>query len=90
MSDSVMSQHPVNSPVEPTPLHYVNLLWQVFGQRVEPLVRIIFRWTIDELRTKSTDVELQPPLGGTEHALVQAIYYASANSLTKEECMDLL
>jgi hypothetical protein len=85
-----MSQSPVSPSFEPVTLHCANVLWQVFSQRVEPFVRIIYRWTIDELRMKSTEIELQPALGETQYALIQAIYYASANSLTEDDCMTLL
>jgi hypothetical protein len=67
----------------------VSILWHVFFQRVEPLVRIMFRWATVELRIKTTSLE-QPPLDGTEYALVTAIYYASVRSLTDDDCRNLL
>jgi hypothetical protein len=66
-----------------------SILWHVFFQRVEPLVRIMFRWAIVELRTRTTSLE-QPPLDGTEYALVTAIYYASVRSLTDDDCRNML
>jgi hypothetical protein len=48
-------------------------LWRISMERVEPLVRIMFRWAIDELRAKSTNIRDSQPLTITEHALVQAI-----------------
>ena len=50
----------------------------------------MYRWAWDELRAKSTDVELQPALSRTQHALVTAIYYVSANSLSEGESKMLL
>jgi hypothetical protein len=69
--------------------HKASILWHVFHQRVEPLVRIMFRWATAELRTRTTSLE-QPPLDSTEYALVTAIYYASARSLTDDDCRNLL
>jgi hypothetical protein len=90
MSGSITGQSSVSSVTESISPQCALVLWNVFIQRVEPLVRIIFRWAIDELRAKSTNTQDQKPISSTEHALVQAIYYASANTLTDDECTNLL
>jgi hypothetical protein len=80
----------VCEPCENLPDNQARILWRTFDQRVEPFVRIIFRWEKKDICARSTSMELQPLRGKTEKALVAAIYYASANSLTAEDCWALL
>jgi hypothetical protein len=90
MAATASKQNPASLPVELVSLQRAEVLWHVFSQRVEPLARVMYRWALDELRTKSTDIGLQSSLSATQHALVNAIYYISANSLTDDESMTLL
>lgn len=60
-------------------------LWKVFSQRVEPLVKVLFRWQITELHAQSQQMDLEHQIGETRTALVLAALYASANSLTDDE-----
>jgi hypothetical protein len=78
------------TPTEPLSIERRIILWQVFTQRIEPLVRILFRWVVKDLRTRSTSMELQPSLTPAEHALVMAVCYMSVNSLTNNECRSML
>lgn len=65
------------------------VLWDAFEERVEPLVRIMFRWQISDLVTQTIRADSMP-LSEPERALVDAIYYASANSMTNDQCIMLL
>ena len=87
---SVLPSHntrPITDP--PVDAHRARVLWDTFKERVEPLVRVVFRWQIGDLvrRTMCAD---STPLSNLEQSLVDAIYYASANSLTDDQCMVLL
>jgi hypothetical protein len=76
---------------EPLSSQEVSILWDSFDQRVEPFVRIMFRWATGELRARTTtSLEVPQVLGGTEYALVTAIYYVSVKSLTDDDCISLL
>jgi hypothetical protein len=79
----------VGTRPEPLSSRIVSVLWHIFCRRVEPLVRIMFRWATIELRIRTTSLD-QLPLDDTEYALVTAIYYASINSLTDDDCRNLL
>jgi hypothetical protein len=81
---------PIHIPIEPLSLQLINVLWDVFSQRVEPFVRIMFRSARSELRAKSTDMEAQSSTTAAEHALVMAICYASVNSLSDDDCEAML
>lgn len=69
---------------------HASILWHAFINRVEPFVRITFRWIRDSLRTRSMDVELRQQLSKPENALVSAIFYISVSSLADEECRNSL
>jgi hypothetical protein len=76
---------------EPLSSQKVSILWNTFDRRVEPFVRIMFRWATSELRARTTSsIEVTPLLDGTEYALVTAIYYVSVKSLTDDDCISLL
>jgi hypothetical protein len=90
MAGLVFDRMTPTMPTEPLSIQRANILWQVFAQRVEPFVRIMFRWVMDDLRTRSTNLELQSSLTPTEHALVMGVCYVSINSLTNEECRSML
>jgi hypothetical protein len=77
-------------PMEPLSLQIVNILWNVFSQRVEPFVRIMFRGAKSELRAKSTNLELQSSMTAAEQALATTICYASVNSLSDDDCQAML
>jgi hypothetical protein len=82
MKGTTTNQSHTGLSAESVSLQIAEVLWHVFGQRVEPLVRIMYRWAWEELRTKSIDPELRLSISTTENALLTAIYYVSANSLT--------
>lgn len=69
--------------------HRGRVLWDMFRERVEPLVRIIYRWQMSDLMSRTMSADTMP-LSNPERALVDAIYYASANSMTNDQCMVLL
>lgn len=73
----------------PVDTHRARVLWDAFKERVEPLVRIVFRWQIDDLMSRTMCAD-STPLSNLERTLVDAIYYASANSLTDNQCVELL
>jgi hypothetical protein len=90
MAGSVFSRSPISPQAEPMlSLEHATVLWQIFDQRVEPLVRIMYRWATIGLRAKSVDMELYRSLCPSQHALVVAIYYVSAASLTENDCTTL-
>jgi hypothetical protein len=64
-------------------------LWAIFNQRVEPLVKILFRWQISELSARRQPTDLERHIGETRTSLVLAILYASANSLTEYESLSM-
>lgn len=67
-----------------------SILWSVFVQRVDPIVRIAFRWRSAKLQGRSTDPEYVRSLSDLEHALVLSIYLVSIASLSDEECTNWL
>lgn len=71
---------------DPVPHQRSSFFWDTFVKRVEPFLRILFSWSLQELRTKSTRVDPQSSLSGPEIALEMAIYYVATNSLVDEEC----
>ena len=90
MARTTIMQNPTSLSVRSVSLQDADALWHAFNQRVEPLVRVMYRWALEELRTKSTHSELQTSLSGTKNALISAIYYVSAHSLTDEESLSRL
>lgn len=70
---------------EPSP-QYADALWNTYRLRVEPLVRISYRWALDQLRARSVDVEQRQHLSATEQAFVCSVYLISVHSLPDEEC----
>lgn len=86
-----MAGSPVESGVHqtslgPVPQERSNFLWDTFVKRVAPFMRILFSWSLLELRTKSARNDPQASLSGTEIALEMAIYYVATNTLLDEEC----
>lgn len=75
--------------VHPSPEHAAQL-WKVFNERVEPLVRITYRWVLEDLRARSIDLSSLQSLSSAENVLVLAIYLISINSMSEEECTNLL
>lgn len=76
----------VSHPTQPT----ASVLWDAFSQRVNPLVRIIFSWSLSYWRSASTDQHLQKQLDDSEHALLFSLYLVSTTSLSEEECEEEL
>jgi hypothetical protein len=90
-----MAGLPVGSDVHqtlgvPVPHERSKFLWDTFIKRVEPFVRILFNWSLRELRVKSTAADQQQSLSGSEVALEMAIYYVATNSLLDEECQQVV
>ncbi|KAH3905269.1 hypothetical protein HBH56_218900 [Parastagonospora nodorum] len=90
MTGLVFNRMTAITPTEPLPIQRTIILWQVFTQRIEPLVRIMYRWVVEDLRTRSTSMELQTSLTPAERALIMAVCYTSVNSLTNDECRSML
>ncbi|KAL9109897.1 MAG: hypothetical protein Q9227_005420 [Pyrenula ochraceoflavens] len=61
-------------------------LWNVFNQRVNPVVRISFSWALKPLHSISMHPEHQKQLTDAEHAFIFSMYLSSAVSLSDEEC----
>lgn len=62
-------------------------LWNIFDQRVHPLVRISFSWALKSLRSASIEIEDQKQLTDAEHAFVFSLYLLSVISLSDEDCL---
>lgn len=73
----------------PSPEH-ASTMWSIFYQRVEPVVRITYRWRLRELQAKTMDPEAVKCLSGPEHAFAFSIYLVSIVSLFQDECDMLL
>lgn len=71
-------------------LEQMEILWQIFGLRVEPIVRISYKWTLDELRVRSLDAEQRVSLSPAEQAYLFSLYLISVHSLNDEECQSML
>lgn len=62
------------------------MLWNVFGERVEPMVRIMFTWSLKQLRSASIDPQLRSQFTDAEHGFMFSLYLISVVSLSDEEC----
>ncbi|RBQ69220.1 hypothetical protein FVER14953_12420 [Fusarium verticillioides] len=58
-------------------------------ERVEPIVKISFSWTLSHLRAALTDVEKWRSLDNGDHVLILSTCLFGATSLTNTECLDL-
>lgn len=62
------------------------MLWVIFSGRVEPMVRISFTWSLEQLRSASMDTELRTQFTDAEHGFVFSIFLISIVSLSDEDC----
>lgn len=69
---------------------YATILWDMFMDRVDPLVRICYRWWLKDFRTKALNVDTCRELSTAEHALLSVIYLISTVSMSQGECESLL
>ncbi|RBR10317.1 hypothetical protein FVER53590_12420 [Fusarium verticillioides] len=73
----------------PIPQDEALQLWDFFMERVEPIVKISFSWTLSHLRAALTDVEKWRSLDNGDHVLILSTCLFGATSLTNTECLDL-
>lgn len=66
--------------------HDATTLWNIFYQRVNPLIRMLFSWALKRLHSASIDPESQEQLSAAEHAFIFSLYLISVVSLSDEEC----
>lgn len=62
-------------------------LWKAFRDRVDPIVKLSFPWTLERLGRSITDPGHEHELTSGEKTLVIASCYFGLISLTKEECL---
>ncbi|MCJ1284842.1 hypothetical protein MMC26_004179 [Xylographa opegraphella] len=65
-------------------------LWNIFYQRVHPVMKISFTWEIERIRAIATAADGPAGLGFQEHAFIFAAYLISLVSLSEDECSTLL
>lgn len=65
-------------------------LWDVFSQRVHPLIKISFDWEIQQLQVNITSPSGLDGLTYQEYAFVFGVYLLSVTSLTEDECLTQL
>ncbi|KAM0444948.1 hypothetical protein ACHAQK_002485 [Fusarium lateritium] len=76
-------------PTCPIPTEDAVKLWSLFMERVEPLVKISFIWTLDLLRAALSDAEKWTKLDNGEQALALSSCLFGAMSLTSQECVSM-
>lgn len=62
-------------------------LWMMFRERVDPVVRLSFSWTLERLQSAVNDATQYKSLTAGERALLVASCYFGVVSLTKDECL---
>ncbi len=62
-------------------------LWMMFRERVDPVARLSFSWTLERLQSAVSDQSLYKKLTAGERALIVASCYFGVVSLTKDECL---
>ncbi|KAM0355065.1 hypothetical protein ACHAPU_000917 [Fusarium lateritium] len=73
----------------PIPTGEAVKLWNTFMERVEPLVKLSFRWTLDYLRVALSDAEKWARLDHGDKALILASCLFASVSLTNQECVGM-
>ncbi|KAF5568823.1 hypothetical protein FPHYL_2630 [Fusarium phyllophilum] len=73
----------------PIPQEEALKLWDFFMERVEPIVKISFSWTLSHLRAALSDAEKWRRLDNGDHVLILATCLFGATSLTNQECLDI-
>lgn len=63
-------------------------LWATFLQRVNPIVKLSFPWTLDRLQSALTDAHHYERLTPGERALAIVSCYFGVISLSREECVE--
>ena len=63
-------------------------LWDTFMERVEPLVKITFDWTLQQLRSSLLDPERWRQLSQGEHVQILSVCLLGVVSLSDDECME--
>ncbi|KAF4973350.1 hypothetical protein FSARC_328 [Fusarium sarcochroum] len=81
------SSFPEALPACPIPTEEAVKLWDVFMERVEPVVKISFEWTLSQLKTALSDPEKWRGLDDGDHALILATCLFGAVSFTNQECV---
>ncbi|KAH7245151.1 hypothetical protein BKA59DRAFT_475417 [Fusarium tricinctum] len=76
-------------PICPIPAEEAVKLWNLFMERVEPLVKISFKWTLDHLQAALTDAEKWTKLEDGEQALALSSCLFGAMSLATQECVGM-
>lgn len=64
-------------------------LWSLFLERVHPVMKLSFPWTLDELEQALTDQDKWMKLGLGDQALVLAYCYFGSVTVSKQEAVDL-
>ncbi|KAF5660542.1 hypothetical protein FHETE_8882 [Fusarium heterosporum] len=77
------------SNICPIPTEESVKLWNIFMERVEPLVKFSFKWTLDHLRAALTDSEKWARLDHGDQSLILASCLFASVSLTKQECVSM-
>ena len=72
----------------PLPAHEAIRLWDAFMERVEPLVKITFDWTLQQLRSSLLDPERWRQLSQGEHVQILSVCLLGVVSLSDDECME--
>lgn len=74
----------------PIPLTKATYLWSVFLERVHPVLKLSFPWTLVELEQALTDQNKWAKLGAGDQALVIAYCYFASITVGKAEAVDML
>lgn len=68
------------------PPDQIPLLWEIFIDNIDPIVKMLHKPTIKEKIIKANISEISPPC----EVLLFSIYFASVTSLADGECQNLL
>ncbi|KAF4993563.1 hypothetical protein FGRMN_6422 [Fusarium graminum] len=77
------------SNICPIPTEESVKLWNIFMERVEPLVKFSFKWTLDHLRAALSDAEKWARLDYGDQSLILASCLFASVSLTKQESVSI-
>lgn len=73
----------------PIPLAKATYLWGVFLERVHPVIKLSFPWTLVELEQALTDQNKWTTLGAGDQALIMAYCYFASITVGKAEAVDM-
>lgn len=68
------------------PQQQASVIWNTFKQRVRPIIRISFDWTLRRLESISLHPDQLKRLTNAEHALIFSLYLLGVSSLSEDEC----